>query len=145
MLMLEAPPSPAGPAEETDPIALPPEVDLPGFSQRLRFTQRQIEFMFGSRRQLGEVFRIKAMIAGDPVITSHPDHVRSLFKAKPSQAPSLTDESPLLPIVGSKSVLTANGPRHLRQRKLLLPPFHGEAIARYAQMISEATEREIDK
>jgi hypothetical protein len=29
------------------------------------------------------------------------------------------------------SVLTANGPRHLRQRKLLLPPFHGEAIERY--------------
>ena len=33
----------------------------------------------------------------------------------------------------------------MRQRKLLLPPFHGEAIERYAQMIAEAAEREIDR
>ena len=32
----------------------------------------------------------------------------------------------------------------MRQRKLLLPPFHGEAIERYTQAIAEATEREID-
>ena len=78
------------------------------------------------------------------VITSHPDHVRSLFTAKPEQAPSLTGESPLRPILGSGSVLTAVGPRHMRQRKLLLPPFHGEAIERYTAMIAAATEREID-
>jgi cytochrome P450 len=79
------------------------------------------------------------------VITSHPDHVRSLFTAKPDQAPSLTGESPLRPIVGPNSVLTAVGPRHLRQRKLLLPPFHGEAIEQYTQMIADAAEREIDR
>jgi cytochrome P450 len=77
------------------------------------------------------------------VITSHPDHVQSLFTAKPEQAPSLTGESPLRPIVGPNSVLTAVGPRHMRQRKLLLPPFHGEAIARYEQMITDAADREI--
>jgi cytochrome P450 len=71
--------------------------------------------------------------------------VRSLFTADPKEAPSLTAESPLRPVVGERSVLTANGPRHLRQRKLLLPPFHGEAIERYVQMISEVTEREIDR
>ena len=42
-------------------------------------------------------------------------------------------------------MLTALGARHMRQRKLLLPPFHGEAIERYAQMIAEAAEREIDR
>ena len=50
-----------------------------------------------------------------------------------------------MPIVGPNSVLTALGARHMRQRKLLLPPFHGEAVARYAAMIAEAAEREIDK
>jgi cytochrome P450 len=71
--------------------------------------------------------------------------VQSLFTAKPEQAPSMTGESPLRPIVGPNSVLTATGPRHMRQRKLLLPPFHGEAIERYAQMIAEAADREIDR
>jgi cytochrome P450 len=111
----------------------------------LHFNQRQIEFVFRWRRELGEVFRMQGVIPGGPVITSHPDHVRSLFTAKPDQAPSLTGESPLRPIVGPNSVLTAVGPRHMRQRKLLLPPFHGEAIERYAQMISDAAEREVDK
>jgi cytochrome P450 len=71
--------------------------------------------------------------------------VRSLFTADPALVPSITAESALRPIVGPGSVLTANGPRHLRQRKLLLPPFHGEAIERYVKMIAEVTEREIDR
>ncbi|MBJ7348674.1 MAG: cytochrome P450, partial [Thermoleophilaceae bacterium] len=58
--------------------------------------------------------------------------------------PSLTAESPLKPIVGPNSVLTANGPQHLRQRRLLLPAFHGDAIDNYVRMITEVTEREIE-
>ena len=33
----------------------------------------------------------------------------------------------------------------MRQRKLLLPPFHGEAVQRYTEMIAEAADREIDR
>jgi cytochrome P450 len=146
-LVGEAPPSPAGPLDPAEAAGLPapPEIPLPRTLQVLRFNQRQIEFVFRARRELGEVFRMRGMIDGSPVITSHPDHVQSLFTAKPELAPSITGESPLRPIVGPNSVLTAVGPRHLRQRKLLLPPFHGEAIDRYAQMIADAAEREIDR
>src|SRR4051794_20423253 len=146
-LMGAAPPSPAGPLEEGDGATLPapPMIDLPRALQVLRFNQRQIDFVFGARRRLGEVFRMRGIVPGGPGITSHPDHVQSLFTAKPEQAPSLTGESPLRPIVGPNSVLTAIGPRHMRQRKLLLPPFHGEAIARYEQMIRDATARELDR
>jgi cytochrome P450 len=146
-LIGEAPPSPAGPIDEAEAATLlaPPDIDLPRAIQVLRFNQRQIDFVFGARRRHGEVFRMKGIVPGGPVITSHPDHVQSLFKAKPELAPSLTGESPLRPIVGPNSVLTAIGPRHMRQRKLLLPPFHGEAIARYEEMIVEAANREIDR
>jgi len=146
-LVGEAPPSPAGPLEpqEAAGFPTPPSIPLPRLVQVLRFNQRQIEFVFRARRELGEVFRMRGIVAGSPVITSHPDHVRSLFTAKPELAPSLTGESPLRPIVGPNSVLTAVGPRHMRQRKLLLPAFHGEAIERYVQMISDAAEREIDR
>lgn len=142
-----APPSPAGPIEAAELATLPsaPDIQLPKLAQTLRFSMRQIEFVFKGRRELGEVFRMRGVIPGGPVITSHPDHVKSLFTAKPEQAPSLTGESPLRPIVGPSSVLTATGPRHMRQRKLLLPPFHGEAIAQYVEMITAAAEREIDR
>src|SRR5690242_10469405 len=146
-LVGQAPPSPAGPIEPQDAAGLPepPVVDLPGALQVIRFNQRQIEFVLRARRTLGEVFRTRGVVPDGPVITSHPDHVRSLFTAKPEQAPSLTGESPLRPIVGPNSVLTAIGARHMRQRKLLLPPFHGEAIAQYVEMITAAAEREIDR
>ena len=141
-----APPSPAGPADPQEAaLPKPPVIPLPRALQVLRFNQRQIEFVFRARRELGEVFRMRGIVDGTPTITSHPDHVRSLFTAKPELAPSLTAESPLRPIVGPNSVLTANGPRHMRQRKLLLPPFHGEAIERYVEMIARVTEREIDE
>jgi cytochrome P450 len=145
-LVGEAPPSPAGPLEpgEGSGLAEPPIISEPRLLQTLRFNQRQIEFVFRARRQLGEVFRMQGIIPEATTITSHPDHVRSLFTAKPEQAPSLTGESPLRPILGPSSVLTAVGPRHMRQRKLLLPPFHGEAIEQYTQMIADAAEREID-
>jgi cytochrome P450 len=144
-LIGEAPPSPAGAIEPEEAAQLPdpPAVALPGWLQVLRFNQRQIQFVFRARRELGEVFRMQGVIPGEPVITSHPDHVRSLFTAKPEQAPSLTGESPVRPIVGPNSVLTALGERHMRQRKLLLPHFHGEAVARYAQVIADAAEREL--
>ena len=145
-LIGEAPSSPAGPADQEDIglLPAPPPVPLPRLSQVLRFNQRQIEFVFRARRELGDVFRIRTVPDG-AVVTSHPDHIKSLFTAKPEQAPSITGESPLRPIVGPRSVLTAVGERHMRQRKLLLPSFHGEAIAQYTEMITDAVDREIDR
>ncbi len=142
----EASPSPAGPvsAEEAAALPAPPIVPLPRAVQVLRFNQRQIEFVFRARRAFGEVWSMHAYRDVD-VVTSHPDHVRSLFTANAEDAPSITGESPLRPIVGPNSVLTAVGPRHMRQRKLLLPAFHGEMIERYSQMISDAAEREVDR
>ena len=141
--------APAGTSGPLDPEAAaalprPPIVPLHPLVQLLRFNQRQIEFVFGARRRLGEVFRMRTGEPGGLTVTGNPDDVRSLFTSKPEHAPSLAAESPLRPILGPNSVLTSLGERHMRQRKLLLPPFHGEAIERYTEAIAEATEREID-
>ena len=146
MGVAEAPTLQSGPLDPEEPAGLPapPLVQMGGLAQLLRFNQRQIEFVFGARRRLGDVFAIRTPEPVPLVITSLPDDVRSLFTAKPEEAPSMAAESPLRPIVGPNSVLTSLGERHMRQRKLLLPPFHGEAIERYTAAIAEAAEREID-
>jgi cytochrome P450 len=146
-LIGDAPASPAGPIDAADlqRLPTPPSVALPRAVQVIRFNQRQIQFVFRARRELGEVFRMRGMLLGGPVITSHPDHVKSLFTAQPDDAPSLTGESPLRPVLGPSSVLTSVGPRHMRQRKLLLPRFHGDAIDAYVGMIEQAVERELDR
>jgi cytochrome P450 len=143
---LSPPVAGAGPieAEEAERLPHPPFVDIHPLKQLLHFNQRQIEFVFKAKRELGDVFALHTPEPNNLVITSLPDDVRSLFTAKPEDAPSLAGESPLRPILGPDSVLTSLGDRHMRQRKLLLPPFHGEAIERYTQAIADATEREID-
>jgi cytochrome P450 len=114
--------------------------------QTLRFGMRPIAFTLEAQRRHGDVWGLRLLSRKDPfVVTSHPAHAESLLKAKPADAPSLTGESPLRPILGPNSVLTSLGARHMRQRKLLLPPFHGEAVQRYVQMITEVAEREIDR
>ena len=145
MYLAEAPASAAGPTDPGEDIVEPPPIAMPGWLQTIRFSQRQIQFVFAARSELGEVFRMRAGIRGGAFVTSHPDHVRSLFTAEPEQVPTLTAESPLRPIVGPSSVLTTNGAAHLRQRKLLLPAFHGPAIDRYSEMIERATEAEIER
>ncbi len=140
-------PSEAGPIEPAELAGLPtpPAIPWPRAAQILWFGQLQWHFVHHYRDKLGEVFAANAYVRGRTSITSHPDHIRSLFKAPPDRVPTIATESPLRPVLGSGSVLTSNGPRHLRQRKLLLPPFHGEAIERYQRMIADAAEREINR
>src|SRR3954447_7415541 len=142
----EAPPSPAGPASGDElSLPAPPMVRHSRALVTLRLNVRQLGFVFRARRELGETFRFHRYATDQPgAVISHPDHVRSLFTADPDDAPSVAATSPLRPVVGPNSVLTALGPRHMRQRKLLLPAFHGEAVARYREMIAHAADREID-
>jgi len=144
-LLGSARPSPAGPIEPADLARLPrpPAIGLPAPLQVLWFNLRQADYVFHFRKKLGDVWSAHGYVRGTPALTSHPDHIRSLFTASPELVPTLAAESPLRPVLGPNSVLIANGPRHLRQRKLLLPPFHGEAIARYEELIADAAEREI--
>ncbi len=138
--------SPSGPLEQGAVLPpLPPLVAGSKLHTSLKLTARQIEWVFRARREYGDTFRFLTMIHDEPVtMVSHPSHVKSLLSAKADLAPSLTGESPLRPIVGPNSTLTALGARHMRQRKLLLPSFHGDAVARYEAMISAAADHEID-
>ena len=52
--------------------------------------------------------------------------------------------TPLEPLMGRNSVLLLDGPEHMRQRKLMLPSFHGERMQRYGDLMQEIAEREID-
>jgi cytochrome P450 len=127
-------PSPAGPVGDEVPIRMPPRRPYGRYAQTFRFISNPLGSSLAARRDFGDVWQLHLLSRREPFIaTCHPDHLRSLFTAAPQDAPSLTGESPLRPIVGPNSVLTAIGERHMRQRKLLLPQFHGEAVQRYIE------------
>ena len=147
MPLAEAPEVASSPAGSADgePVRMPPGLPLNRLLQTLRFGWRPAAFTLQAQRELGEVFRVKLLSRDDAfVVTTHPDHVKSLFTAPYDDVPSLTADSPLRPFLGSNSVLTLNGDAHMRARKVLLPPFHGDAVRRYTRIIETAISREID-
>src|SRR5207244_6456423 len=52
--------------------------------------------------------------------------------------------APVAPMFGSGSILLLDGAEHMRQRKLMLPPFHGARMASYGELIAAAAERELE-
>jgi cytochrome P450 len=141
-----APPSPAGPVDQTTAVRLPPGPRASKLVQTVRFVRDPLGSALTSHRRYGDVWELKLASRADAfVVTAHPDHVKSLLTAKPDDAPSLTGESPLRPILGPSSVLTLVGEKHMRQRKLLLPPFHGDAVTRYVEMIERVVDRELSR
>jgi cytochrome P450 len=138
--------SPAGPVDDRPLTATPPGPPQTALRQGLHFMARPMNWLIGGHRRYGDVWTMRIPIHSTGfAVTCHPDHMASLMKAKPADAPSLTGESPLRPLLGPNSVLTSIGDRHLRQRKLLLPPFHGEAIQQYVEMIGTVADEEIDR
>jgi cytochrome P450 len=100
--------------------------------------------MDGCRRRLGEAFTLTFSPSGMKlVLISDPEAVKTVFTAPPEVAPSGAGNSPVAPVMGPSSVIVLTGPEHMRQRKLLLPPFHGERMREYEEVIVQATRRDM--
>src|SRR5271170_4923337 len=119
---------------------LPAGPKAPALLQTLAWAVAPTWVMDRYSRLLGETFTLTFAPSGMKlVIVSDPEAVKTVFTAPPEVAPSATGSSPIAGILGPSSVLTQTGPEHMRQRKLLLPPFHGERMREYEDVIVEAT------
>jgi cytochrome P450 len=133
----EAQPAQAGPS-------LPPGPRLHPALQTLAWALAPTWVMDRCARRLGDSFTLTFFPSGLKLtVVSDPEAVKTVFTAPPELAPSGTSSSPVAPIVGPSSVLVLTGPEHMRQRKLLLPPFHGERMREYEDVIVEATRRDM--
>jgi cytochrome P450 len=131
-------PSPTPPRAAA--TGLPPGPRAPAFAQTLAWALAPTWVMDRCARRLGEAFTLTFSPSGMKlVLISDPQDVKTLFTAPPEIAPSATGNSPIRPVMGERSVLVLTGAEHLRQRKLLLPPFHGERMREYEQTIVDAT------
>jgi cytochrome P450 family 135 len=123
--------------------ALPPGPRLPRAVQTAAWITRPGPFMLRAQRQFGDVFTIR--IGGEPpwVMLTHPDAVREVFTGDPSVLHAGKANVVLRPLVGHASVLLLDGPQHMRQRKLMLPPFHGARMAGYQGLMAEIAREHI--
>jgi cytochrome P450 len=123
---------------------LPPGPRAPAVLQTLAWALAPTWVMDACARRLGEAFTLTFSPSGMKlVLISDPDAVKTVFTAPPRVAPSGAGNSPVAQVMGPSSVIVLTGPEHMRQRKLLLPPFHGERMREYEEVIVEATRRDM--
>jgi len=77
------------------------------------------------------------------VVLSDPDELKQLFQAPPDVLHPGEGARILEPVVGANSVILLDEGPHLRQRKLLLPAFHGESMQRLASLMADLAEDEV--
>jgi len=117
---------------------------MPSLMQAAFVTASPYGWMVKRWRRYGDVFSSRFPIFGRVVYVADPALVKEVFLGDPTtfhagEANTLA----LGDALGDHSLLTLDEGRHLSQRKLLLPPFHGESVRRYVEVMAEATEREV--
>ena len=124
-------------------LDLPPGPKQPRYAQALQWVMRPQQFVVRQRERFGDVFTLE-FIDGQPlVVLSDPEDVRTVFTGSAEVMHAGEANKLLAPVLGSRSILLLDEAEHLRHRRLLLPPFHGERMLRYEQIMAEATRREL--
>jgi len=124
--------------------ALPPGPRTPGIVQLAAYARDPLGFLATLQRRHGDIFSVRFPYFGRIVYVARPDLVKALFTGDPAVFHAgEANASVLEPALGPNSVLTLDDAPHMRQRKLLLPPFHGERVRRYGELILEVTRGEM--
>jgi cytochrome P450 len=125
------------------PGGLPPGPTYPAVVQGVGFWTRPRAFLERCRARYGKRFTIRMPLAPPFVMLSSPAEVKEVFTAPPDVLHPGEGAKVLEPVVGRNSVILLDGGAHMEQRKLMLPPFHGERMARLSSLMAEVAEREI--
>jgi cytochrome P450 len=126
-------------------VGLPPGPRTPATYNTLRLAMRPLETLTAWRRRYGDMFTVRFLIFGTGVYVSDPAAVRGLLTGDQSDLHAGEANEPISPLVGDHSVLVLDGPEHLRQRRLLLPPFQGSAVHEFRTIIRGVAEAEVSR
>jgi cytochrome P450 family 135 len=123
---------------------LPPGPRAPTAVQTVQWITQPTALLRRAQATYGEPFTLRMAWEDAPlVMISDPEEIRRVYAA-PTDV--LAGGARILePFVGPRSVLVLDGAEHMRQRKLMLPPFHGEALRRWTDTIAALAHAELDR
>jgi len=109
----------------------------------VRWSTKPLPFLAECRAEFGDTFTLNLAGFGRNIFTCDPDLIKQIYTSDPNVLLAGKGNDILEPLLGPNSVLILDGARHARQRKLMMPPFHGRRMKAYGQIIADATERSI--
>jgi cytochrome P450 len=92
-------------------------------------------------KRYGDPFVISKNTSPQVVYFSHPKAIEQIFTADPELFEIGSGNDILIPLLGANSLILLDGMKHQRQRRLLMPPFHGDRLRTYGQLIGDITEQ----
>ena len=111
--------------------------------QVVGFFSRPAAFMERCHQRYGDAFTLRMPGSEPMVFLADPDLVKAVWtRDKVNGLPS-GRRITLQPVLGPRSVLLQEGAEHLRRRRLMLPPFHGERMRRYGELMDDITLRDL--
>ncbi len=123
---------------------LPPGPRAPAIWQTLAWMSRPGAFLRRVHARFGDPATIRTYWTEEPmVLFSGPDAVRSVFRLDPAIAPAGQSWEFLAPFAGPHSILLLDGEEHIRERRLMQGPFHGERMRALAPMVGELARSEL--
>src|SRR6516165_7531977 len=106
--------------------------------------KRPIRYLDHCRQTYGDVFTMRLPFGMNMVHIARPDLVKAVFTGDHDVLRAGEANATILePLVGPHSVLVLDGPEHLRQRKLILPAFHGDRMRAWEAAVRDITRAEI--
>ena len=125
-------------------MALPPGPALHPVFQVVRWVKNPFRVMDECHAQFGDTFTLRLPPFGKMVVVSNPDDVKEVFALGSDEGHAGKANFVLKPFLGQHSVLLLDGAEHLRQRKMMLPSFHGERMQAYGQSMTDLAHDSID-
>ncbi len=127
-----------------DAAGLPPGPRLPRAVQTAIWARNAQWMLSQCAARFGETFTLHLLHEDVWVVLTRPDDVKQVFTGDPHVFHAGEGNRILLPLLGENSVLLLDDEAHMRQRKLLLPPFHGPRMQRYTELMADVAAAEID-
>lgn len=123
---------------------LPAGLPIPKVASTLFWLRRPFEYMDLCAKRYGEPFTVRILGFPPIVMVYTPETVKHIFADDGETFAAGKFNQGLSALLGERSVLMLDGAEHMRHRRLLLPPFHGERMQRYGQTMLDATDAAID-
>jgi cytochrome P450 family 135 len=125
-------------------VDLPPGPTAPAIWQTIAWMTRPGAFLRGVHDRFGDPATIRTYWTEEPmVLFSSPDSVRAVFRLDPAIAPAGQSWEFLRPFAGPHSILLLDGDEHLRERRLMQGPFHGERMRAFAPLVADLARAEL--
>jgi cytochrome P450 len=120
-------------------MSLPPGPSSPALAQTWRWIRRPYEFLEECRAKYGKTFTFSFVGGRKLVMTADRDAVQQVFSGDPDVYRSGAANKNFTPYFGEHSVVVVDGEPHKAARRLLMPPFRGERMQAYTDIVRDLT------